>query len=211
MTRNSILSTIFAIGLGACSADAPVPTAGHMSHDGGVMLADLARAGNAQSLAALRQFTAGFHDLTAATSVGYGLLVAPPATATDGCISDPSAGGMGYHYTRGNNLGDDAIDLLDPEFLVYAPTDGPAVDGVVKRRLAAVEYFLPFTTRWPAPGAPGFTKVPSLHDFPSTSDLPDVPFTPTTRFGGWMFHIWLWENNPAGMFANFNGSVRLCQ
>ena len=212
MTRNSILLTTFVIGLGACSADAPVPTAGHMSHDGGVMLADLARAGNAQSLAALRQFTAGFHDLTAATSAGYGLLVAPPATATDGCISDPNAGGggMGYHYTRGNNLGDDAIDLLDPEFLVYAPTDGPRVDGVVKRRLAAVEYFLPFTTRWPAPGAPGFTKVPSLHDFPSTSDLPDVPFTATNRFNGWMFHIWLWENNPAGMFVNFNNSVPLC-
>jgi hypothetical protein len=207
--RNLVLVTILVVGLGACSADAPVPT-GHMSHDGGVMLSDLARAGNAQSLAALRQFTAGFHDVDAATAAQYGLLVAPPATATDGCISDASMGGMGYHYTRGNNLGDDAIDLLDPEFLVYAPTDAPRVDGVAKTRLAAVEYFLPFSAKWPAPGTPG-GKTPTLHDFPSTSGLPDVPFTPTTRFGGWMFHIWLWENNPAGMFVNFNGSVPLCQ
>ena len=118
---------------------------------------------------------------------------------------------MGYHYTRGNNLGDDAIDLLDPEFLVYAPTDGPALNGVAKRRLAAVEYFLPFTNRWPAPGTQGFSKAPSLRDFPSTSTLPDLPFTATTRFGGWMFHIWLWENNAAGMFVNFNGSVPLCR
>jgi hypothetical protein len=209
--RNSILLTFLAIGMAACSADAPVPTASHMSHDGGVMLSDLARAGNAQSLAALRQVTAAYHDLDAAASAGYGLLVAPPATAADGCISDPSMGGMGYHYTRANNLGDDAIDLLDPEFLVYAPVNGPLQDGVVKRRLAAVEYFLPFTTRWPAPGTTGFTKAPSLHDFPSTSDLPDVPFTATNRFGGWMFHIWLWENNSPGMFVNFNTSVPLCQ
>jgi len=209
LTKNPLLLTLLAIGMAACSADAPVPTASHMSH-GGASLSDLARADNAQSLAALRQFTTKFHDLDAATSAQYGLLVAPPATAVDGCISDEKMGGMGYHYTRGNNLTDDAIELLDPEFLVYAPTDGPPVDGVVKRRLAAVEYFLPFTPRWPAPGTPGFVKIPSLHDFPSTSDLPDVQFTPTNRFGGWMFHIWLWDNNPAGMFVNFNNSVPLC-
>jgi hypothetical protein len=129
-----------------------------MSH-GGLMLSDLARAGNAQTISALRQFTTGFHDLDAATGAGYGLLTAPPATAQDGCISDDSVdgsgGGMGYHYTRGNNLGDDAIDLLDPEFLVYAPTDGPPLNGVVKRRLAAVEYFIPFSQQWPEPGTAG--------------------------------------------------------
>jgi hypothetical protein len=121
---------------------------------------------------------------------------------------------MGYHYTRGNNLADDAIELLDPEFLVYAPTGAQPLNGVEKRRLAAVEYFIPFSAKWPAPvGALStiFTKAPSLHDFPSTSDLPDVAFTPTARFGGWMLHIWLWEDNPVGMFANFNSSVPLCQ
>jgi len=182
-----------------------------MSHEGGAMLADLARAGNAQSIAALRQFTAGFHDLDSATSAGYGLLKAPPATAVDGCISDPAAGGMGYHYTRGDNLGDNSIDLLDPEFLVYAPKNGPRIDGVARTRLAAVEYFLPFTPTWPGPSDPTFKRAPTLHDFSSTSDLPDLAFTPTARFGGWMFHIWLWENNPAGMFENFNASVPLCQ
>jgi hypothetical protein len=207
---------LLALAAAGCAGDAPLPTASHMSHDGGVMLSDLARAGNAQTLAALRQFTAQFHDLDAATAAGYGLLKAPPATAQDGCISDANIGGMGYHYTRGNNLGDDAIDLLDPEFLVYAPTDAPSQDGVARRRLAAVEYFIPFSDRWPAPvnaadpRATASTKGPSLHDFPSTSSLPDVAFTPTARFGGWMLHIWRWEDNPAGMFVNFNQSVPLC-
>jgi hypothetical protein len=42
------------------------------------------------------------------------------------------------------------------------------------------------------------------------SELPDITFAPS-RFGGWMFHIWLWENNPGGMFANWNTSVPLCE
>jgi len=46
--------------------------------------------------------------------------------------------------------------------------------------------------------------------FRATSTLPDSSFTPTSRFGGWMFHIWLWEQNPSGMFGNFNASVPLC-
>ena len=210
MKTTSTLLVSLAIGLAAC-ADSPTPTASHASHAGGVMLSDLARAGDAQSLAALKQFTAKFHDVDVATGAGYGLLKAPPATAQDGCISDPNAGGMGYHYTRGDNLTDNTIDLLNPEFLVYAPKNGPRQDGVARTRLAAVEYFLPFTPVWPGPTDPTFTHTPSLHDFASTSDLPDLPFTATARFGGWMFHIWLWENNPAGMFENFNTSVVLCQ
>ena len=199
-----------AIGLAACSADAPVPTVSHHEHQNGIALSSLSRAGSAQTLDDLRQLTAPLHDVDAARAAQYGLLNLPPATAQDGCISDMSAGGMGYHYTRGNNLGDDAIDLLDPEFLVYAPTNAPRQDGVARTRLAAVEYFLPFTAKWPAPGGAGFQRAPTLHDFASTSSLPDIAFVPTTRFGGWMFHIWLWENNPAGMFENWNRSVPLC-
>jgi hypothetical protein len=209
MTGRTILLTLCAVGLTACGADSPLPTS-RMSHAGGLMLSDLDQAANAQTLADLRQLTASFHDLDAAQAEGYGLLTVPPATASDGCISDAAAGGMGYHYTRGNNLADDAITLLDPEFLVYAPKDGPRKDGVARTRLAAVEYFLPFSAKWPAPNDPTFLKTPTLHDFPTTSSLPDVAFTPTSRFGGWMFHIWLWEDNPAGMFENFNTSVPLC-
>ena len=212
MTRTAILLTLFAAGLTACSTDSPLPTSSHMSHPGSLMLSDLTQASSAQTLDALRQLTAKFHDLDAATDAHYNLLTAPPATAPDGCISDASAGGMGYHYSRFDNLGDDAIDLLDPEFLVYAPTDAPRVDGVARTRLAAVEYFLPFSAKWPAKTDPTFVKAPTLHDFPTTSGLPDIAFTPTSRFGGWMFHIWLWENNPSpvGMFDNFNTSVPLC-
>jgi hypothetical protein len=196
--------------LTACTTDTPVPTADRMSHAGGLMLTDIQSANGARTLDALREMTAPLHDVDAATHAGYALLKAPPLTAQDGCISDATAGGMGYHYTRGNNLADDAVDLLDPEFLVYAPTNAPRVDGAARTRLAAVEYFLPFSARWPAPTDPTFERAPRLHDFPTTSGLPDSAFVSTTRFGGWMFHIWLWENNPDGMFVSFNASVPLC-
>ena len=119
---------------------------------------------------------------------------------------------MGYHYINngGRNLGDDLVELLDPEFIVYAPDKGPSNNGDVRRRLAAVEYFLPFSAKWPAKEDKSFKRAPTLHDFSTMSQLPDVEFTETTRFGGWMFHIWVWENNPDGMFANFNSSVPLC-
>jgi len=210
MTKRLIALTVVAAGLAACNTDSPLPTSNRMSHPGSLMLSDLAQASSAQALDALRQLTAKFHDLDAATAAGYGLLSKTPLTAPDGCVSDMSAGGMGYHYGRFDNLGDDAVDLLDPEFLVYAPTNAPRVDGVARTRLAAFDYFLPFSAKWPAPSDPAFKKAPSLHDFPSTSSLPDVPFVSTSRFGGWMIHIWLWEKNPAGMFENFNSSVPLC-
>lgn len=210
MRRSAIVLTLLAATMAACSSESAVPTSNRMSHPGSLMLSDLDQASSAQSLAGLRQITAAFHDLDAATGAGYGLLTLPPATAPDGCISDATMGGMGYHYTRGNNLGDDSISLADPEFLVYAPKNGPRIDGVARTRLAAVEYFLPFTPKWPAPSDPAFVKAPSLHDFSTTSGLPDAAFTATSRFGGWMFHIWLWEDNPAGMFGNFNSSVPLC-
>ena len=204
------LLVTFAFAVAGCSTDAPVQVDNHMSHHGGLMLSDLSQPGSAQTLDALRELTAPLHDVDAAGAAGYQLLTAPPATAADGCISDATMGGMGYHYTRGDNLQDDAITLLDPEFLVYAPTNAPRIDGVQQRRLAAVEYFIPFSPKWPAPSDPTFQRAPSLHDFPTTSDLPDSAFVATTRFGGWMFHIWLWENNPGGMLTNWNASVPLC-
>ena len=202
--------SVLAFALAGCSTDSPVPTAGRMSHAGGLMLSDLTQASSAQSLNALREFSAPLHDLAAAESRKYSLFVATPLTAPDGCISDAMLGGMGYHYTRGDNLGDDSVTLLDPEFLVYAPTNAPRKDGEARRRLAAFDYFILYSKKWPGPDDKSFVRPPSLHDFSTMQGLPDKSFAPS-RFGGWMFHIWLWENNPAGMFENWNASVPRCE
>jgi hypothetical protein len=200
-------ASLIVLTFAGCSTDSPIPTESHMA---GLPLAAVAQSSNAQALAQLRVLTASLHDVDAALAEEYSLLVAPPLTAPDGCISDMAAGGMGYHYSRFDNLGDNSIDLLDPEFLVYAPTAAPAKDGDQRRRLGAVEYFIPYSSVWPGPTDAEFDRAPRLSDFSSFAGLPDVAMSPT-RFGGWAIHIWLWENNPGGMLTNYNASVPKCE
>lgn len=210
MKRTAPLVVAFAFGLAGCNADSPVQTDRHLGHNG-LMLSDLTSASSAQALNDLRQLTAPLHDVDAAQAAGYSLFTMTPLTAADGCISSASEGGMGYHYTRGNNIvGDDSVALLDPEFLVYAPKVGPRKNGEARTRLAAFDYFIPYSAKWPGPNDANFQRRPRLHDFSTMRGLPDMEFSPS-RFNGWMIHIWLWENNPDGMFANWNTSVPLCQ
>lgn len=201
------LLVALAFALAGCNPDSPLQATSHASHQHGLELVNLPA--NSQALADLRQLTAPYHDVDAAESAGYTLFKAPPLTALDGCISSAADGGMGYHYTRGNNLADDSVALLDPEFLVYAPKQGPRKDGEARRRLAAFDYFIPYSAKWPGPNDPSFERAPTLSDFSTMRDLPDIAFAPS-RFSGWMVHIWLWEQNPGGMFANWNTSVPLC-
>jgi len=209
MKRIAQLLVASSFVLVGCNADSPVQADSHLSHRNGLMLSSLSQAATAQTLNDLRRLTAPLHDVDAADAAGYRLFTLTPLTAADGCISSTTDGGMGYHYTRGNNLEDDAVSLLDPEFLVYAPTNAPRKGGEARRRLAAFDYFIPYSAKWPGPDDPKFERRPTLHDFPTMSDLPDISFAPS-RFGGWMFHIWLWENNPSGMFTNWNTTVPLC-
>jgi len=199
-----------AFTIAVCASDAPVQANNDHSHHAGIALASLSQAATAQTLSDLTALTAPLHDVDAAEAAGYSLFKAPPLTALDGCISSRSDGGMGYHYSRLNNLGDDSVTLLDPEFLVYAPKNGPRKDGEARRRLAAFDYFIPYSDKWPGPDEPQFKRAPMTHDFSTMSELPDIAFAPS-RFQGWMFHIWLWEQNPAGMFVNWNASVPLCE
>jgi len=210
MRRNAQLLAALAFVLAGCGGDSPLQTeSSHFAHQNSLSLESLSGAVSAQTLDDLRQLTAPFHDVESAQAQGYALFKAPPLTAADGCISSAHEGGMGYHYTRGNNLADDSVSLLDPEFLVYAPKNGPFKDGEARTRLAAFDYFIPYSAKWPGPDDPTFKRAPTLQDFSTMRDLPAVTFAPS-RFGGWMFHIWLWEHNPSGMFTNWNPDVPLC-
>lgn len=139
-----------------------------------------------QQLNALRAMTAPFHNFDKAVEAGYS--VAAPAAGV--CISDPVRGGMGFHYTRGDKdlINDGVVNLLEPEFLVYAPKDNGGV------KFAALDYFVPYTT-WTQ------TDPPSLLG---------VPFQREDGFQAFVLHIWLYWHNPAGFFQNYNPSVPLC-
>jgi hypothetical protein len=137
-----------------------------------------------RQLAALQELFAKYHDLQTALENGYGF-VGP-------CVSDPVLGGMGDHYSSSANddfgRGDGTHSVERPQYLVYAPQQ----DG--SRRLAALDYTVPYE-KWQGDKAPEFFGI---------------PFTRNDGFGVWMFHIWVFQHNPAGIFANFNPKVPQC-
>jgi hypothetical protein len=137
-----------------------------------------------QELAALHPLFAKYHDLDKAIADGYEF-VGP-------CVADPALGGMGDHYSLNAEIdfgrGDGTYALDTPQYLVYAPQKNGG------RRLAALDYTVPYE-KWDSAEPPSFFGI---------------PFTRNDGFGVWMFHIWLFEHNPAGMFANFNPLVPQC-
>src|SRR5215831_8727441 len=99
MRRTAQLLATFAFLLSGCSTDSALQTESHLSHQGGIALSSLSGSTSAQTLDALRQLTAPFHDVDSAQAQGYALFK-NPLTAEDGCISSVQDGGMGYHYGR---------------------------------------------------------------------------------------------------------------
>ena len=137
-----------------------------------------------QQLAALHPLFAKYHDQDKALEDGYEF-VGP-------CVSDPALGGMGDHYSLNADddfgRGDGTYALERPQYLVYAPQKNG------RRRLAALDYTVPYE-KWQRQEPPQFFGI---------------PFTRNDGFGVWMFHIWLFQHNPAGAFANFNPTVPQC-
>jgi hypothetical protein len=136
-------------------------------------------------LAALRQVTAHFHQLEAAKQAGYSTQITP-------CWAHHSAGGMGYHYGN-TNLFDATVNLLEPEVVIYEPMSG----GHVK--FVGMEYIVPLDA-WAAAG----------HDLNNPNDVPQLLGQNYTRHSFlpiFKLHIWLWENNPSGTFADWNPKV----
>ena len=101
-----------------------------------------------------------------------------------GCLEQPGAGGMGWHYAN-TSLIDGTPEALSPELLVYAPSRNGG------KKLVAVEFIVPFDA-W-TDEAP-----PSLHG---------VDFHRNEGFGLWVLHAWIFEHNPDGMFADWNPRI----
>ena len=107
--------------------------------------------------------------------------------ADEHCVSVPGLGGMGFHW--GNpSLVDPVFDPLKPEAILYAPGPGGNL------RLIAVEYIVINV------GQPR----PMFGDHPF-----DIGGTPVP-VPHWSQHVWLFENNPSGIFAPFNPNIS-CQ
>jgi len=155
-------------------------------------------------LAAVRQATAGFHDVGTAVSAGY-------ASPLGGHCDESADGAMGVHSAKPALIQSQVLDPQQPEVLLYLPNE----DGV---RLVAVEYVQPVLVRNPDTGvvAPWLPMTP----WPANHQV----VTPTPRLFGqafqgpmpghvpgmpwhWDLHVWVWAHNPSGMFAQWNPTL----
>ena len=134
---------------------------------------------------AVRQATAPYQDVQAALDAGYAPML--------GCVSGPQSGAMGEHYMNGALIGDGELEASQPEALLYAPQ----ADGTV--RLAGVEYLV-LADAWDAShdGPPlllgqlfNYVGAPNRYRNPAFYEL----------------HVWASQDNPNGMFADFNPTV----
>ena len=132
---------------------------------------------------AVRQTTETYQDVERATAAGYVAM---------SCVSGPQAGAMGVHYVDGGLVGDGELAADDPEALLYEMKDG-------QMQLLGVEYIV-LAEDWDATGeAPPALLGQQFHYVSSPNRYGLPPF--------YELHVWAWQENPNGMFADWNPSV----
>ncbi len=166
-------------------------------------------------LVAVRRATERFRDVKVALAEGY---VRDPGNFCDTAemMGRPAElGAMGIHFFRPDLLGITGppsprvngtgthTDFTKPSVLIYEPQKGGALE------LVAVENLV-FIKAWEAAGntaPPSFQGVPwdRMADDPATKIDEAHMFEPH-----YDRHVWLYRENPNGMFAQYNPKVS-CQ
>jgi hypothetical protein len=99
-------------------------------------------------------------------------------------------GGMGVHFINMRNIGP-VLDPARPQVLIYEPVGD-------KLRLVAAEWFMPTEVSKTAPTIFGQTL-----GGPMAGHEPLLP----AELHHWDLHVWLWKNNPSGLFSPTNPAV----
>jgi hypothetical protein len=146
------------------------------------MTATIALAAGRNDLTDVRAATIRFQSTAMAEQLGWGLV-----PGLDHCFQNPGVGAMGYHYIN-TDLLDLRVDRTRPEALVYAT--GP--DGQLE--LVAVEYIVP-AKLWDDSDLEGLPRL-----FGQTFHLNEA-------LGVYVLHAWIWKDNPAGLFEDWNPTV----
>ena len=190
-------STTTRLGLAALTATAALsatvtagatPTTAHPPAEPSTTASDSsatrARAGTGAALAGLRRSLGAYHDVEVARAHGY-----VPAS---GC-EESEAGAMGLHYLN-PRLASQPVDPEHPAILLYHPTETGEL------RLVGAEWF----------------QADADQDLDTDGDRPSLwghPFDgPMPGHGPAMpvhydLHVWLFDSNPAGVFAPWNPSL----
>lgn len=172
------LAVAAAVALCACSDAAPV------APDGGSALDRRAAHSTSEAqirrvATLLRRVTARYHDVDAAIADGF-VFFHP-------CEVRPGEGAVGALYVHFDRLLDGEIRPELPDALVYEP----ARNGEGKPKLVAVEFAIPYAL-WSGDDPPNYLGA---------------DFQPEDEYGVFGLHVWVWRNNPDGMFAEANPRV----
>ena len=114
-----------------------------------------------------------------------------PHGAVDGSVTYPP-GAMGVHFLNTSNVGP-KLDPAKPQVLIYEPVAG-------KLKLVAAEWFMPVEV------AGG--KAPQI--FGQTLFGPMFGHEPIMpkELEHYDLHVWLWKDNPQGVFESTNAAVK---
>jgi hypothetical protein len=169
---------VLALGLSGLAAAATGPVA-LATTDTGVHPSPL--------ISKVRAATARYKDINTATAEGF-------AQATP-CVSGPNSGAMGVHFVLFDRVTNGVLSADQPEALIYEPMPNGAM------RLVGVEFIVLVAT-WeslhPGSGPPALDgHLLNLVDAPNRYGLPAF----------YEMHVWAWEHNPVGSFADWNTNV----
>ena len=144
---------------------------------------------NSPLVSKVRKATAQFKDINAALAAGF-------AQATP-CVSGPDFGAMGVHFVLGSRITAGTLNATEPEALIYEPQPNGSF------RLVGVEFII-LASVWQSQIPQGSTATPVLEghlmnyvSFPNRYGLPAF----------YEMHVWAWEQNPVGSFADWNTQV----
>ena len=130
-----------------------------------------------RAVATLRTVTERYKDLELAKADGFVFL--------HGCENRPGEGPVGMVYVHPGRLMDGLIDPSRPDALVYEP------HAAAPAELVGIEFAMPYTL-WTEPGPPRFLGN---------------AFQPEDEFGVFGLHVWVWRDNPRGLFEEANPNV----
>jgi hypothetical protein len=160
----------------------------------GISEAQAPKAPLSPELEAAKTALSKYSDPFVAIKDGYFSTVACmdfPQGATDGNVEYPP-GAMGVHFLNAANIGPN-LDPTKPQVLIYEPVGNKLV-------LAGAEWFVPVQA---APnGAP--TIFGQTLAGPMDGHEPIMP----TTLKHYDLHVWLWKDNPRGLFTSTNSGVK---
>jgi len=150
---------------------------------------------NTAALNAVKAALEKYKDPVAAVRDGYlstvGCVDFPAGSAMDHDAMDYKPGAMGVHFIN-MGLVSPKLDSTKPQVLLYEPVGDKLV-------LTGAEWFVPTDVSKSPPSILGHQLMG-----PMEGHAPVMP----AQLHHWDLHVWLWKDNPNGMFTATNPTVK---